>query len=243
MSGAEDVESRHREETDMRRTVWQAIGALVGTAATVVAVGMPAGAATEPAGPAAAKQAAHVAIERRVASLNTAVGLVESSTFLGVDQVTLVHLMQSDVSGLQQLDQTIQADTTLQAVRADARKIFTDYRVYALVLPVVHMVRGADAITNVIVPKLDAAASHLQDAITQQNRSNLQPLLDDLKTQTAGAQQLAGGLPGKLEALKPADWNANHAVLQPSRDTLQSARIDLRQARQDARDIVSGLAT
>src|SRR5439155_8747525 len=100
--------------------------------------------------------------------------------------------MKSDVSGLQQLDQTIQADTTLQAVRSDARKIFTDYRVYALVLPVVHMVRGADAITNVIVPKLDAAAPHLQDAITQQNKSNLQPLLDDLETQTAAARQPAG---------------------------------------------------
>ncbi|TML60300.1 MAG: hypothetical protein E6G17_10285 [Actinobacteria bacterium] len=182
-----------------------------------------------------------MAIERRVASLNAAVGVVQSSTFLGADQATLVQLLQSDVSGLQQLDQTIQADTTLQAVRADARKIFTDYRVYALMLPVVHMVRGADAITNVIVPKLDAAAAHLQDAITQQNKSNLQPLLDDLKTQTAAAQQLVSGLPAELEALKPADWNANHAVLQPSRDSLQSARLDLRRARQDARDIVSGL--
>ena len=224
----------------MRRTVRQAVGALVVTAATVAAVGMPAGAATAPGLP-AAKQAAHVAIERRVASLNAAIGVVQSSTFLGADQATLVQLMQSDVSGLQQLDQTIQADTTLQAVRADARKIFTDYRVYALMLPVVHMVRGADAITNVIVPKLDAAASHLQDAITQQNKSNLQPVLDDLKTQTAGAEQLVSGLPAELDALKPADWNANHAVLQPSRDALQSARLDLRRARQDARDIVSGL--
>ena len=54
-------------------------------------------------------------------------------------------------------------------------------------------------------------------------------------------QQLVSGLPAELEALKPADWNANHAVLQPSRDSLQSARLDLRRARQDARDIVSGL--
>ncbi len=225
----------------MRRTVWRAIGVLLAATAIVVAVELPSDAATGPAGVAAVKQAAHVAIERRVASLNAAIGVVQSSTFLGADQATLLQLMQSDVSGLQQLDQTIQADTTLQAARTDARKIFTDYRVYALMLPVVHMVRGADAVTKVIVPKLDAAATHLQDAITQHNASNLQPLLDDLEAQVAAAQQLVSGLPGHLEALKPADWNANHQVLQPSRDRLQSARLDLRRARQDARDIVSGL--
>jgi len=210
-------------------------------AATVAAVGAPAGAATQPSGLPAVKQAAHLAIERRVASLNAAIAVVQSSTFLGADQGTLVPVLQSDVSGLRQLDQTIQNDTTLQAARADARRIFTEYRVYALMLPVVHMVRGADAITNVIVPKLDDAAGHLQDAITKRNASNLQPLLDDLRAQTAAAQQLVTGLPGRLEALEPADWNANHAVLQPSRDTLQRARLDARRARQDGRDIVAGL--
>lgn len=187
------------------------------------------------------KAAAHQAIGARVGALNTAIGVVQGSAFMGGDQSALVTWMQSDVSGLQQLDQTIQADSTTAAAKADAQKVFTDYRVYALVIPVVHMVRAADLATNKIAPDFQAAEPKLQAAITKQGATNLQPLLDDLKTQVANAVQLAAPLPGQLDPLRPPAWNANHALLQPYRQALETVRTDLRTARADARKIHAGL--
>jgi hypothetical protein len=50
----------------------------------------------------------------------------------GADQATLTNLLQADVNGLSELDQRIQADTSAAHARADARTIFTGYRLYAL---------------------------------------------------------------------------------------------------------------
>ena len=205
------------------------LGASAGTAGATE-VGLP-----------AIKAAAHQAVVGRVGALNAAIGILNQSTFMGADQATLVHGMQTDISGLQQLDQTIQGDTTTAAAKADAQKVFTDFRIYALVLPVAHMVRAADDITAKLVPDFQAVEPKLQAAITKQNATNLQHYLDDLETQVTNAQKVAAPLPGQLEGLTPASYNANHAVLQPARGSLETARTDLRAAREDARQIVAGL--
>jgi hypothetical protein len=216
----------------------------VAAAATVTALALvaPSAASAETgAGLQAIKDAAHAAITARVASLNTAIGVVNQSTVMGSDQAARRDLMQSDISGLQQLDATIQADTTAPQARSDANKVFTDYRVYALVIPATHQIRAADEITSVAVPKLNSAASTLQGVITQQGRTDLQPTLDDLKAQVASAQQDTNGLAAQLESFTPAQWNANHALLTPSRTSLENARAALRKARQDAKTLVSAL--
>lgn len=216
-------------------------GAAVAVAASIT-MGVTAGSAgAAEVGLPAIKAAAHQAIVARVGALNTAVGVVQGSSYMGSDQAALITWMQGDVSGLQQLDQTIQADTTAAAAKADAQKVFTDYRVFALVIPVVHMVRAADLATNKIAPDFQAAEPKLQAAITKRGATSLQPLLDDLKTQVANAVQLASPLPGQLEGLRPPAWNANHALLQPDRQALETVRTDLRTAREDSRKIVAGL--
>jgi hypothetical protein len=210
--------------------------ALVGLVAPVAA-----GAIDRTAGLDALKQAAHTAIEVRLTALNTATAAVNAATYMGADQATITGKLQADVSGLQALDTQIQADATVAALRADAQKVYVDYRVFALAIPVAHMTRAADLVGKEVVPHLTTAATRLQTAITAKGTTALQPLLDDMKAQTAAAQQLVGPLPAALEALTPASWNADHEVLRPARTALETARADVRKARQDARQIVAGL--
>ena len=215
--------------TAVAATATLALGVTAGTAGAAE-VGLP-----------AIKAAAHQAIVARVGALNTAIGVVDQSSFMGADQATLVNGMHTDITGLTQLDQTIQADTTVATAKADAQKVFTEFRIYALVLPVVHMVRASDLVTAKLVPDFNTVETKLQAAITKQDEPNLEHFLDDMKTKVGAAQQAVSPLPAQLEALTPVSYNANHAVLQPARETLETARTDLRAAREDAHDIVAGL--
>lgn len=200
-----------------------------------------AGAIDRAAGLAALQQAAHAAVEARLTALSGAVTAISASTFMGADQAAITTMLQGDITGLTALDAKIQADTTLVDARNDTQTIYTDYRVFALVLPVAHMTRAADVLVKLVIPHLTTAEGKLQTAITAKGATALQPLLDDMKTQTAAAAQLAGALPAALVGLKPADWNANHEVLGADRTALETARADVRKARQDARQIIDGL--
>lgn len=225
----------------MSRTLSRTLAALAAAGLTLAPTAAGAVDRTGTVGLDAVKQAAHAAIEARLTALNAASSIIKSSAFMGADQTAITSMLQGDVSGLTALDATIQADTTTAQARADAQKIYTDYRVFALALPVAHMTRAADVITKLVVPHLTTAEAKLQAAITAKGTTDLQPLLDDMKAQTAAADSLAAPLPAALEALRPADWNANHEVLSPDRTALETARADLRKARQDARQIIEGL--
>jgi hypothetical protein len=177
--------------------------------------------------------AAKKAIDDRVAALKQVITVLQGTSYLGGDQQTLVATAQSDVSALTNLETTIQADTTVQQAKADAETIFTGYRVFALVLPVDHMVRASDDITGVIVPKLTA----LETKWAALNVSAIASLLNDMQTQTQAAAQAVAGLPGQLEGFTPSAWNSNHGLLGPARTALGTARTDLEKARADAKQI------
>src|SRR5438067_399648 len=154
----------------------------------------------------ALKDAAHTATTTRIADLNKAITSVDGTAFLGADQSALMAGMQNDITGLKTLDTTIQADTAITAAKADAQRIFTDFRVYALVLPVTHLVVATDAMTNVVIPKMTTVADALQLIITKTNAASEQPTLDDMKAQIAGALTATNGLAADLQSFTPAQW-------------------------------------
>jgi hypothetical protein len=178
--------------------------------------------------------AAKAAIDQRLSSLNQVITVLNGTSYLGSDQATLVGTAKADIAGLTTLEATIAADTTVQQARTDAQTIFTGYRVFALVIPVDHMVRVADGMTNVVVPKLTALATKWAGL----NDPSIATLLADMQSQTQAAGQAVTGLPATLEAYTPAQWNANHSLLSGARSTLAMARKDLEKARQDAKQIV-----
>ena len=98
-------------------------------------------------------------IKTRVDALNAEIKQVQGDNFLGSDGTTLVTEMQADITGLQGLGTAIAAATTLDAVNADNLSIFTTYRVYDFMLPMVRDVVQADWVSNVGLPDIAKALS------------------------------------------------------------------------------------
>lgn len=179
------------------------------------------------------KARAKAAIDARVASLDHMLSVLQADTGLGSDQAVLVSTAQKDVAGLQQLAQTIAADTTVAQAKADAQTIFTAYRVYALVLPVDRMVRAADRATGVAIPRLDQVAARAAGS----SNPTVASLAADIRQQTQAASQALAGLAARVEGYTPAEWNANHQLLTADRADVKTALQDLQKARDDVKQI------
>ncbi len=218
-----------------------AIAVVIAIAATVAGSAVPVGAQAAAARLAAVQSAAAATISARQASITAAKSEIASLTFLGADQAALTSRLDTASSGLTTLGTTIQADTTAAAATADARKVFTDYRIYALVLPAAYLTAAGDRITNVLIPKFDSVGQDLTTAVNTSGKASLQPTLADFNAKVAAAQSAAGGLPAKVAALTPADYNANPSVVVTNRASLWTARSDLRAASADAHTIANAL--
>src|SRR5580700_10232998 len=139
-------------------------------AATVAAAGLmalaaaPASAQTGATINPTARSAAEAAITARLSDLNARVTLVtnDSPALSAGDRSSLLSELNSTISGLRALDTTITNETSQSAFRAEALEIYTNFRVYALVLPQVHLVRAADELTSVVVPDLQKVQAALQ---------------------------------------------------------------------------------
>lgn len=179
--------------------------------------------------------AAATDISNRVTALNSAIGKVKAATFLGSDQATLLTMLQSDVTGLQQLGQTIAADTTSSAAAANLKQVYTNFRVYVLTLPVAARVARDDRMATVAAPRLTKVAARIASKETPANQSQVGPLLSDLASHVSAATSAVNGDVATLEGYTPADWNANHSLLATSKASTATAFGDLTTARSDAK--------
>src|SRR5205823_6265817 len=84
-------------------------------------------------------------IDRRLRTLAYLSRRVHDATHLTADDSdALTTQLAAETSGLTALKAKIDADTDLATLRADLRDIVTQYRVYLLMDPKVHLVIGAD---------------------------------------------------------------------------------------------------
>jgi hypothetical protein len=111
------------------------------------------------------------------------------------------------------------------AFRAEDLEIYTNFRVYALVLPQVHLVRAADEMTSVVIPDFQKVQADLQSRISQSpaTSSATAAPMADLAQQITAMQSDTTGVSATLIPLTPADWNANHTVVRGPRMMLGSA--------------------
>ncbi len=187
-------------------------------------------------------------IDRRYVTLNRLQGAVIVAPYLtSSDRTALENEIGSTRTGLQGLKATIDADTTVDALKTDLPKIATDYRVYLLVVPQVHLTRGADA-ESAASSRLTTVAGRLQDLITfaqSQGRdvTAAKAALAAMTTDIADAQGQLSGLSGKILALTPADWNGGTAapVLNGARASEKSAHDELAAARNEAKAVIAAL--
>lgn len=181
-------------------------------------------------------------IDRRFASLTVLSSKVSSSKVLTpADAAALQAEISATRTGLSALKATIDAETSIPALKADIVKIATEFRVYLLVIPQVNLTNAADAVlaaqakfatvnTN-LAAKIAAAKAAGKDTTAAQTD------LDAMNAAVTAAAGLAGPLPAQLLALTPAQYNAGTAgpVLKTARANLVAARNDLKTAVADAK--------
>ncbi len=179
------------------------------------------------------KAQANTAVTKRVDSLNSAIAKANAAKGLGSSQSALVSHLSADIVPLQQLNQKIQGESTVNQARQDLSNIFTDFRVYRLVLPASSLAGAADRDTATAIPVLSSDKTKAQGYVTSGNQAKLQPLIDDLSTQSTKATNATNGLSATVLAYTPAQINANGDLLNPAKSSLKTARGALEKGRSD----------
>jgi biopolymer transport protein ExbD len=187
-------------------------------------------------------------IDRRLASLaNLASVITAAKHITSGDKTSLTNELNTEVTGLTQLRAKLDAETTVAAAGTDAQSIFSEYRVYALVLPKVWLVRLADQQQDVEA-KLVALAKKLQTRIDSEkakgkDTASLQSMLDDLNAKVGVSQPISTAVEQKVLPLLPSDWNSDHTILSGDYAQLKTAHTDNQAAYQDATKIIAALKT
>jgi hypothetical protein len=223
-----------------------AVGAGFAFAATPALAAAPAFAATPlaasvssatPVSLSSVQAKAAAAITARVNALNAASSGLERDRYLGADQATLSQRLQAAVPGLQALGQKIAADTTVSTAEADTNTIYSDYRVYVLLLPSTRLAVASDDILNGTVPRLTAISTSLSPRVSASGDADAATQLADLTSQISGASSAVSGLAATLASDTPAQWNANHGILDGATTSIATARSDVKKAATDISEI------
>jgi ATP-dependent protease HslVU (ClpYQ) ATPase subunit len=185
-------------------------------------------------------------ITRRITSLNAVLGKITATTKLSAtDKAYLTTEVNSEISGLTALQTKLAADSTLSSAITDAQSIFSEYRVYALLLPKIWLVATADA-QQTTETKLLTLSSNLQTRITDdqnagKNVSSLQTELNSMITEIDNAQSISSNIEQSVLPLQPSDYDSDHAILSGDAAQLKTAHGDNVTAFTDGKSIVSSL--
>ncbi|HVW23207.1 MAG TPA: hypothetical protein VHB51_01855 [Candidatus Saccharimonadales bacterium] len=185
-------------------------------------------------------------IERRLKTLNRLSSKVPSGSKLSdADKSNLTAAVQAEITDLTNLKTKLDADTDVNTAASDALSIITEYRVYALIVPKIQLVRAADA-QQVAEAKLTVLAGKLQTSLSTaqskgQDISTEQALLTDMNAKIAAAQAISSQVGSTVLGFQPNDRNSNPSLLSGYRDQLQTAQADIRVASNDAQSIINFL--
>lgn len=210
------------------------------TIAGVTAGAISAGAdpATSVSGPKldAARTKCLSAIDRRISRLDELTSKVGDDEHLtDAHRSTLSGIVSHALDGMNTLRPQVQGATDAASLRTSCTAVVDDYRVFALVAPQVHLTRVADAAAFGI-NKLAGVDTKIDDAISAAAAAG-----KDVTKATADADAFSAavakvgtdvsGLADSVLALTPADYNANHNVLDAARAQAKTARTDAQAAR------------
>lgn len=217
---------------------------LVATAAiagVLALTGAPASAADDATRLANAKKLTVARIDGRLAALRAdGVAVKAAATLTDAHQNTLQGILDHDTAGLTALKTKVNGETTLDAIKDDARSMVVDYRIYMLVGPQVRLTVAADVAASVDA-RLGDVAGRLQKAIDAAKAAGkdvtaAQAKLDDLRQQI-GAVDVTGVADTLLGVRPSPDANALKAAKDAARTKLRDARTHLKAAVADAKSI------
>jgi hypothetical protein len=159
-------------------------------------------------------------------------------------KASILSQLDHVTSGLSSLRVTILADTLPDVLRNDVRKV-AGFHVFGFVDPLAHMTAASDEVATA-ADALTAAGGVLQTRLTQNavrlvNPAHDQALLADLLAHVATGKQLASANLASLSSLSASGYPGNHPALVSARAALQSARVAMVTARNDANLILADI--
>lgn len=187
-------------------------------------------------------------IDRRLVTIDRLQVLVHGADVLtDAHAAALTRILDHSETGLKALRREIAADTTVPSATEDVRRIFTEYRIYALVTRQVALVRADDRV-DAAANRLTHASDQLAAAIARaagngKDVTVAQGHLDAMIAAIGDARAEVAGDATAVLAQTPATWNAGTAkpVLDAARASIGAARSDLRTALTEARAVLAAL--
>lgn len=197
--------------------------------------------------------AANGDIAARITALNNLNARVQAmAKESAAEKASIASNVQTNISGLQSLQAKINADTTVADATADAKTIFTTFRIYALVMPQGYILAAADRVT-VITALMQSLGAKIQariaaDQSAGKDVSSIAAAFADMNAKIADANAQAAAAQSAVANLQPDQGNAtvaasNKTVLVAARADIKAATADLKAARQDIATILKGLKT
>jgi hypothetical protein len=148
---------------------------------------------------------------------------------------TLGDLIDADVAGLTDLRTKVAGETTTEALKADAKSMINDYRIFILVRPKVRLTIVADN-EAAAIDRLQKLHDKLADLVAKAKANGKQTDTAEaaLTRMQASIDEAAKGLEGQVDALlalQPGpDGDAIRAEVAKIRQALGDVRTDLRAA-------------
>jgi hypothetical protein len=234
----------HLRQTPRRAARWLAAGGL--GAAMAVALLVPAATTTlaapqdnpcpQPVTLSCAINFGNTQIDNRTTSLNTLNGKVTAQLNAGHINSTQAGVITSDVStnqsGLAALKTKLDADTTLTDARTDIKSIYTNFRIYAVVLPRDYNEVWLDIVTNVqgtMSGKISTIQTAINDVSNLGDKDNdgdlatINAAFSDYQAQLTAAQGQINTANGLLPQFTPANFNADPSGYKGNWDAFRAA--------------------
>lgn len=175
-------------------------------------------------------------IAKRNTALNTLSGKASSEQTAGHINGTQAGVITGDVStnesGLSALQTKLDADTTLPAARADVLSIYTQFRIFAVVLPRDYNEIWLDILTNVqatmagkvtTIQNAINAAQSLKDNDNDGDLATINAAFSDYQAQVGAALGQINTANGYLPDFTPANFDADPGGYKSNWDTFRGA--------------------
>ncbi len=177
-------------------------------------------------------------------TLNNKVTQQESAGHLTSDQANvLLADVSTNQSGLAALKSKLDGDTDAATARQDVESIYTDFRIYAVVLPRNYSRIHVDEEAN-LQSKLKNLEPQLENAIEKapaSQQGQLRDLFNDYKAHVASAETEIDAAIADFPALTPTNYDTNRSAYDASFKNLVSnekaAHEDLHQVAKDLHQI------